>query len=126
VGFADRLLRKAGSFMTPGATVTAIDMATSDGLEPPGPTAVILTDAEVLLVSAGADASIVTKVSADQIVGVVSPAPGRVTIAVVDRDAGTHRDLGLDFRYFGEQDDTIARLLSEFGSRAASASSPRD
>jgi hypothetical protein len=119
VGFADRLLRRAGAFMTPGANVIAIDMATSDEVDPPGPTAVIVTESEVLLVSAGPDASLVTKVPTDQILGVDSPEGGRVVVKIAGPDPGTDRSLGLDFRYFGEHDDTVAKLLREFGSAPA-------
>jgi hypothetical protein len=119
MGFADRLMRRAGTFMTPGANVISIDMATCDEVDPPGPTGVIVTDAELLLVSAGPDAGLVTKVSSDQVIGVDQPEDGRVEIEIADPETGRTRVLGLDFRYFGEQDDTVAKLLREFGTADA-------
>jgi hypothetical protein len=105
--------------MTPGSTIIAIDMATSAEVEPPGPTGVIVTDLEVLLVAAGSDASVVTRVPADTIVGAVSSETGCISIEIAAPDAGENRVIGLDFRYFGETDNTIAKLLVEFGTASA-------
>jgi hypothetical protein len=93
-------------------------MATSEEVHPPGPTGVIVTEREVLLVSAGPDASIVEKVPFDEIVSAESRAAGCISIEVGDPNAGATRVINLDFRYFGERDDTIAKVLSEFGSRS--------
>jgi hypothetical protein len=108
-------MRKAGAFVTPGAHVIAIDMATSEAVQPSGPAGVIVTDREVLLLTAGPDASIVEKVPSDEIVSAESPEAGRIAIPIADPKAGVTRVVSLDFRYFGERDDTIAKLLSEFG-----------
>jgi hypothetical protein len=78
--------------------VIAIDMATSEGVEPPGPTAVIVTDCEVLLVSAGPGASIVTKVPSDEIVSAESPEAGCVAIEIADHGAGANRVLSFGLR----------------------------
>ncbi len=106
MSFADRLMRQVGPHVTPGATVVAIDMATSANVDPPGPVGVVVTDAEVLLVASGSDGGHLTTLAMDDITSVRRVDDDVVALVVDQGDA-----VVLDFRYFGVTDDTVTKLL---------------
>jgi PilZ domain len=70
MGFARRLMRQVGPYVTPDASIVAIEMATSPGVDPAGPVSVVVTDAEILLVASGSDGGHLTKIAANDIAGV--------------------------------------------------------
>ena len=106
-------MRQVGPFVTPGADVVAIDMATSPDVDPPGPVGVVVTSAELLLVASGRDGGHLTSIPTDEIVGVSIGDPDVVTITISSSD-GHDRQVLLDFRYFGVTDDTVSKLRARF------------
>ena len=106
-------MRQVGPYVSPDATVVAIDMATSPDVDPPGPVGVVVTDSEILLVASGPDGGHLTKLPTDDIARVVPLEPEVLSLVVRTGDA-TEREVVLDFRYFGVTDDTISKLRARF------------
>ena len=113
MGFADRLMRQVGPYVTPDAGIVAIDMATSADCDPPGPVGVVVTDAEILLVASGGEGGRLTRIAATDIAGADRIDADVLALAIAPTEH-LERRIVLDFRYFGDTDKTISKLLAQF------------